>query len=152
MGFGEAIRVCFSKYANFRGRARRSEYWYFVLFCAIIRVVGIFLGPLSAIVALALLLPQFAAVVRRLHDTGRSGWWLLGFYGYVFAAVILFLATFGMTARPQFDGLSGILVAVLGLGGLAYLIWLFVLTLLDGTNGPNEYGPDPKGPDVEVFT
>jgi len=152
MGFGEAIRVCFSKYADFRGRARRSEYWYFVLFCAIIRFVGIFLGPLSIILGLALLLPQLAVAVRRFHDTGRSGWWILGFYGYLFAAVILFLAAFGMTARPQFDGTSGILVAVLGLGGLAYVIWLFALTLLDGTNGPNEYGPDPKGPDVEVFT
>src|SRR3569832_1282971 len=142
MGFGEAIRVCFSKYVDFRGRARRSEYWYFVLFCGIVRFVGMFLGPLSIILGLAILLPQLAAVVRRLHDTGRSGWWLLGFYGYLFGAVFLFVATFGLTARPQFDASSGVLVAVLALGGLAYLIWLNELTLLDGTNGPNEYGPD----------
>jgi uncharacterized membrane protein YhaH (DUF805 family) len=152
MGFGEAIRVCFSKYADFRGRARRSEYWYFILFCVLVRLVSIVLGPLSIVVGLALFLPQLSVMVRRFHDTGRSGWWILGFYGYLFATVILFLATSGAAYRPRLDGPSGIVVVVLGIGGFAYAVWLFILTVLDGTNGPNEYGPDPKGPDVEVFT
>src|SRR3569832_548918 len=120
MGFGEAIRVCFSKYADFRGRARRSEYWYFVLFCAIIRFVGIFLGPLSIILGLALLLPQLAVAVRRFHDTGRTGWWILGFYGYLFAAVILFLAAFRITARPQNNKTTNNQKTKQRHGGLAY--------------------------------
>ncbi|MBT8339690.1 MAG: DUF805 domain-containing protein [Desulfatitalea sp.] len=71
------------KYAVFEGRAHRTEYWMFILFYVLIAVVlaiieavlGIF--GLNAIFALALLLPSLAVTVRRLHDTDRSGWWLL---------------------------------------------------------------------------
>ena len=77
------------KYAVFDGRARRSEYWYFVLFSLIVSVVlslfdgiigtltGLQVGPLGSIYGLAVLLPSIAVAVRRLHDTNRSGWWLL---------------------------------------------------------------------------
>ena len=78
------------KYAVFSGRARRKEYWYFFLFNIIILLVlsfidgmtGTFiyeagLGLLGGIYALAVLIPGIAVAVRRLHDTDRSGWWLL---------------------------------------------------------------------------
>lgn len=77
------------KYAVFSGRARRKEYWMFAVFNIIISIIlGIIdavlfkksetdLGILGAIYALAVLLPSLAVSVRRLHDTGRSGWWLL---------------------------------------------------------------------------
>jgi uncharacterized membrane protein YhaH (DUF805 family) len=78
------------KYADFSGRAQRAEYWYFVLFyfiffilLAIIdQAVGLFnyeitMGLLSGLFGLAMFLPSIAVAVRRLHDTGRSGWWLL---------------------------------------------------------------------------
>lgn len=77
------------KYAVFSGRARRREYWFFVLFNVIISAVLSMLdhglaspiaegaGPLSGLYSLAVLLPSLAVSVRRLHDTGRSGWWLL---------------------------------------------------------------------------
>jgi len=78
MGFSEAIKHCLSNYANFNGRAKRSEYWYFVLFAAIAYFVAALLSPgLYAIVFFALVIPTFAAAVRRLHDGGRSGWNLL---------------------------------------------------------------------------
>jgi uncharacterized membrane protein YhaH (DUF805 family) len=84
MSFGEAISTCFHKYADFSGRARRSEYWYWALFAFIVGVVAdivdVSVGSYPAIVVLvdlALLLPSLAVGVRRLHDTGRSGWWLL---------------------------------------------------------------------------
>ena len=78
MGFSEAIKYCFSNYANFKGRAKRSEYWYFVLFGFIVYAISIVLFPvLYAIAFLALVIPTLAAAVRRLHDGGRSGWSLL---------------------------------------------------------------------------
>jgi uncharacterized membrane protein YhaH (DUF805 family) len=89
-----AVRTCFSKYATFSGRARRAEFWWFTLFNFIVQAVlnvidGTIFGfgygffdvppthPLSALYSLAVLLPSLAVAVRRLHDTGRSGWWLL---------------------------------------------------------------------------
>ncbi len=67
------------KYAVFNGRARRKEYWYFVLFNIIISIVLAVMGMdlLQWIYTLAVLIPGIAVTVRRLHDTERSGWWLL---------------------------------------------------------------------------
>ncbi len=82
--------AAFRKYAVFKGRATRSEYWYFILFnilvvlefCLIDQMMGTFnfdagYGPLSAIYTLAMILPGLGVSIRRLHDTGRSGWWFL---------------------------------------------------------------------------
>ncbi len=78
MTFQESIKVCFSKYADFSGRASRSEYWWYFLF---IVLAGALLSSLSTklggVFYLATLLPSLAAASRRLHDTGRSGWWQL---------------------------------------------------------------------------
>jgi uncharacterized membrane protein YhaH (DUF805 family) len=92
------------KYALFDGRARRSEYWYFVLFNvaiaiglglvdAMIRsITGIGFGPLGTVYALAVLVPGIAVSIRRLHDTDRSGWWLLlGLVPLVGLVLILFM-------------------------------------------------------------
>ena len=86
MSFGQSVSTCFSNYANFTGRARRSEFWWFYLFVVIVAVVVqgilalIFGGDsgvyflLSIIVSVALAIPLYAAGARRLHDTGKSGW------------------------------------------------------------------------------
>ena len=105
------------KYAVFSGRARRQEYWMFVLFNFIIAIVlGIIEGIigipgiLSTLYMLAVLLPSIAVSVRRLHDTDRTGWWLLiGF------------------------------VPVIG------FIVLLIFMVMDSTAGENQYGPNPKG-------
>lgn len=122
MGPTQAIGSVFSKYATFSGRARRSEYWWFVLFSII--VLGIAagidsgaglhfkdqaIGWVYSIVALLLLIPSIAVTIRRLHDTGRSGWWWF-------------------------------LSLLCGIGAII----LFVFCLMEGTRGPNEYGADPK--------
>lgn len=83
----DAVRTCFNKYAHFRGRARRPEFWYFALFNFIAQLVlGLIdsvvfglgdVSPLSNLYGLAVLVPSLAVGARRLHDTGRSGWWQL---------------------------------------------------------------------------
>ena len=90
------------KYAVFNGRARRKEYWYFVLFNIIISIVltgidGVTgslsaqtgMGLLSGIYSLAILIPSIAVSVRRLHDTDRSGWWLLIVLVPLIGAIVL---------------------------------------------------------------
>jgi uncharacterized membrane protein YhaH (DUF805 family) len=87
MGFTQAISSGFANYFNFKTRSSRSAYWYFVLFLAIVGLVtaiidiGVFgasnIGPLNTIFTLATLIPSIAVSVRRLHDIGRSGWFLL---------------------------------------------------------------------------
>jgi len=108
----EALR----NYAKFSGRARRSEYWFFVLFYLIFGLVAGVVdglvgsdGFVSVIYLLAMFIPSLSVTVRRLHDTDRSGWWLL----------ISFIPLIGA-------------------------IVLLVFTVLDSTPGQNQYGPNPK--------
>ena len=88
-----------NKYAEFNGRARRSEYWYFVLFNFIVSLglgmVDAFIGIgfLNYVYSLAVIIPGIAVGIRRLHDTGRSGWWLLvglvPFVGWIILIIFL---------------------------------------------------------------
>ena len=84
MSFQESISVCFSKYCDFTGRARRSEYWYFTLFDYLVSLVVYWItnaigggNLLSTIVSLVLFLPGLGVTVRRLHDIGKTGWAIL---------------------------------------------------------------------------
>jgi uncharacterized membrane protein YhaH (DUF805 family) len=80
---GNAISACFKKYATFSGRASRSEYWFFYLFYIIAFIVGMIVAgavgssSVQYLFILPLWLPLFAAGIRRIHDTGRSGWFIL---------------------------------------------------------------------------
>ncbi|QIE56106.1 DUF805 domain-containing protein [Pikeienuella piscinae] len=120
MELGEAVSTCLSKYATISGRARRSEFWWWVLATWLVglgvglleAVLGIGSpdggGPLSGLYALAILLPNICVAGRRLHDTDRSAWWLL----IVLVPVIGFLV----------------------------LIYFYIQR---GTTGENRFGPDP---------
>lgn len=75
MNFQESVKTCFAKYADFNGRASRSEYWWFALFIVLGDLVLSFVGHgMPMLFGLATLLPSIAAAARRLHDTNRSGW------------------------------------------------------------------------------
>ncbi|HVN14070.1 MAG TPA: DUF805 domain-containing protein [Kineosporiaceae bacterium] len=90
MSFQDAVRVCLTqKYADFTGRARRSEYWWFVVFSIIVGIIASIIdsiirtrwnngyGLIQMLANLALIIPGLAVGARRLHDTGRTAWWLL---------------------------------------------------------------------------
>ena len=109
----QAIR----KYTVFSGRSRRSEYWYFVLFNTLIIVAltvvdvatGMYsiegdVGLLSGIYSLAVFIPSFAVTVRRLHDTDRSGWWVLLAVVPIVGVIVLivFFATDGTPGANRF--------------------------------------------------
>jgi uncharacterized membrane protein YhaH (DUF805 family) len=100
--FSEAIRDAFAKYVTFVGRSSRSAYWWWYLFSLIALVVAVLvdvaLGTrvISALVSLVLLLPNLSVLVRRLHDTGHSGWWILiGLVPLIGAIVILVFTLLG---------------------------------------------------------
>ena len=101
MNFQESVKVCFTKYADFSGRAGRPEYWWFVLFLVLVSLgLSLFSNLLSGLFSLATLVPSIAAATRRLHDTNRSGWWqliaLVPLIGLI--VLIVFLAQEGKSA------------------------------------------------------
>ena len=115
MDFISAIKSGFSNYANFSGRASRSEYWYFTLFSIIVnlgaglidQILGIYI--VAGLAGIALIVPGLSIAWRRLHDLDKSGaWWFIWFT------------------------CVGIIV-------------LFVWFVTKGTAGPNRFGPDPLG-------
>ena len=132
MGFGEAIKSFWSNYATFKGRSRRSEYWFIQLFLILtnLAVAAIDLvlmngdvdrfiangggGIVGLIWILVTIVPALAVLVRRLHDTGKSGWW-----------------------------------ALIGFIPLAGAVVLLVFTVLDSDAGENKYGESPKASSVE---
>lgn len=133
------------RYAEFKGRSRRKEYWSFVLltvaiFAALYFVEGLLdlsvhgQGPLTLLFQLAILLPMLAVGARRLHDTGRSGWWLLAGYGPLLVSTLL-----------PFLGVADLdLAMILLVVALVGFVVLLIFMILEGTRGPNPYGPDPK--------
>lgn len=110
------------QYADFSGRARRSEFWFFILFNIIFTIVAMMVdsafgmgvangvyGPVYVVYTLAMIIPGLAVSVRRLHDVGKSGFWIL--------------------------------ISLIPLIGA---IWLIILYATDSQPGPNKWGPNPK--------
>jgi len=103
MSFTEAIASGIRNYLNFSARASRSEFWFWALFAFILAIIaGIIdfewfgdedsgLAPVSSLLSLALLLPNLAISVRRLHDGDRSGWWILLFFIPLIGAIIILI-------------------------------------------------------------
>ena len=78
MQFQDSVKTCLNKYVDFKGRASRSEFWWFILFLTVLNLVcGALSDKLQGLVALLLLLPYLAVAVRRLHDIGKNWYWIL---------------------------------------------------------------------------
>lgn len=147
----------FKKYASFSGRAPRAEYWWFYLATMVVQIPLRMMDkltnggtPFSSLFTLATLLPWLGVTTRRLHDTGRSGWWLLGFAIALVGGVALMTLAIVRDDRTAADFTVMILFILLLLGmGVTFLVFM----VLPGTPGPNRYGSDPYGPDQleEVF-
>lgn len=144
VSFGEAFKRFWKNYANFSGRATRSEYWWWVLANFLITSVAALIPFLDIVWWLATLVPSFALGFRRMHDVGRSGAWIFA----PFAGVVFVLLGIGSAeAAGRETAAAQILV---GLGGLGVLIsvgfgiFVFVCTLLDSQPGKNEYGQSEK--------
>lgn len=136
-------------YANFNGRARRKEYWMFVLFNVIISLALSLVGGiinttvLSGLYGLFIFIPSLAVGVRRFHDIGKSGGLFIGFQivGFVFG---IFAGIAG--AVVFLSGEAGILM-VIGIIALAYIIYAIVVLVMlcaSGEPGANKYGENPK--------
>ena len=145
------------KYADFSGRAPRAEYWWFVLAMVIVfvalsivesivglnkMILGVY-GPLTVLLWLAVLVPSLSVGVRRLHDTDRSGWWLLLMVPYGVAVVLMLRSMSAAAAAGTMPGFGA--AGILMLVGFACLITLLVFYCLAGTPGDNRYGPNPYG-------
>ena len=92
MTFYESIRVCLTRYAEFNGRASRSEFWWFALFVTLVSAaLAYFSQTLVNVFLVAMLLPVLAAGARRLHDSGKSGWWQLFILAPVAGIIMLMI-------------------------------------------------------------
>lgn len=140
--------VAVSKYAQFGGRSHRKEFWYFILFYVLFGVpasvvdVALIGSPiLGTVYFLAFLIPMIAVAVRRLHDMGRSGRWMLLYAVPVVAWALNTIMSFGGSMSGQFVMISGIV----GIVAIVCLIVLIVFLVRNSQPGDNPYGANPKG-------
>jgi len=148
MGFIEAVETCFRRYFEFSGRSRRAEYWYwalFVVFCSLAfsaldytLFAAFQWGPVYSLFTLATIVPGIAVAVRRLHDIGRSGWWVLLALAPLVAAAAVGTAAVSLGAPELWP-----LMMALGVAQLVGIVVLVVWALRRGEPAPNRFGPDP---------
>jgi len=162
------------RYAQFNGRARRAEYWWFFLFCSIANnMVGwmesLLVGPgivtrhvmmigalpitvtevsnrvIGTIVAFALFVPQLTVAVRRLHDVDETGWWLLVPLTLAISCNFLISVRGGFAIEDA--GPMIILTGLTGVGAVGFAALLFAWACTRGTAGWNDFGADPLADD-----
>lgn len=153
--FVTAIKVYFANYINFRGRSTRAEYWWAMLFVVILSLITSFIdsGTLQLLVTFALMLPTWAVTTRRMHDIGKSGWWVVGFF--IVPVIVL-----GVSFHSMFSAIANgvtnpmVLSQIILDSPLSYSIgeiivlavYIYMLVLLVKPSGPdNKYGPCPYG-------
>ena len=147
------------RYAQFAGRAPRAEYWWFWLGYMLVYVVIQILVRASAIFGLldllflGLVVPMIAVAVRRMHDTDRSGWWVVApIVPYLVGFALILPRLFQSDGNPPDFGSLGPGIVFFFIGFVLALT-VFIFSVLPGTQGPNRYGPDPYDEDnlEEVF-
>lgn len=164
----------FAKYATFSGRARRLEYWMFQLFQILVYLViivlafatignslsnrdpsgaigGIALFGLAIVFALACFLPNLAVTTRRLHDSGKSAWWLMLYApGMLSSATNMQMIGALSSGDPNAIMAASTSSSILSLIAFGCNIVMFVFMVLPGTQGSNAHGPDPKGDGTDI--
>ena len=111
MTFQEAIKLCFQKYADFSGRAKRPEFWWFILFTFLASMIlGVVSTMLSGLFSLAVIVPSLAVGARRLHDIGRSGWWQLIWLVPVIGWIIM-IYWFAQESNPTTNAFDETIIA-----------------------------------------
>lgn len=171
MDFTSSIKTVYSKYATFKGRASRSEFWWFILY----QIIILLLMRIFLILLFLVLLPSFEKqysvstyliaaktfkfihfipitmlTIRRFHDINRSGWWQIPSLLTLFQEIDLsklnnYVSNIKVmtTGNIYFASLTLYLLLNFAITVFIYGIVLFIWTLLKGTEGPNKYGPDP---------
>jgi uncharacterized membrane protein YhaH (DUF805 family) len=150
MKFRESVSVCFRKYIDFKGRASRSEFWWFNLFVIIVQLPVIYLemsydfngadsridllSIVSCVLYAVLMIPIISVSVRRMHDLNRSGWWSI--IGYLAAVLNIFNSESWALVNFMLYFSLAIVCLVLA---IVFLVWCSKR----GTAGPNRFGPDP---------
>lgn len=177
MEFGESIKTCFKKYVTFKGRASRSEFWWFYLFYYLLQnaiyivlfalpLLGSFYNEIKGteelakpklyvleecliylLICIPLWIPLLSATVRRLHDTGHSGWQLLGPSALLLLMIILMFCGAGISKNIGF-----IMLAMCFIGPFIYGIIIFVWMLKISQPEENKYGPVPEGVYLKIQT
>lgn len=152
MGFGDAIGEGFFNYMNFRGRAVRAEYWWWVLFAFIVAVVAAVLdalifwgwenGPFGLVTSLALFFPGLSITVRRLHDTNRSGWWVLLPLIPLILTIVGFIAAVTLDPFNWFRGPGLLYIGGPALLLIAAFVIIMVFMFLPSNPGNNRFGPN----------
>jgi len=159
MGFRGSVESALRQYATFRGRAPRSEYWWFYLFTILVGIVASIIDNaagtsiIGGLANLALLLPSLAVGVRRLHDSNLSGWWILAplgcaILGGILLGVGLVAALVDASRTDRTTQMTGAAVAFVIIGLvvlLGSLVLGIVLMVRSSTPGPNRFGPHPEG-------
>ena len=171
--FTQAVRSVLTQYATFRGRASRSEYWWFFLFSVLLNAVTSIpdmvldavaglngFTPFGTVAWLALFIPTLAVSVRRLHDSDLSGWWMAANYALWIAGALTivvaglvpfdrFLLFATPTPEAMFPPMSASVLLAVAAGALlalaGFVMWL-VLMLRTSTPGANRYGPSTSVP------
>ena len=172
MTFVDAVKQCLRKYGDFSGRATRAEFWWWqvfgwiggLIFGSIDSSIRSFAGgdsyafsPFGSIFGLAILLPGLAVQARRLHDIGKTGWWILVWVAIALLGLIpltvggvIFIVEWAGGGEPgsAIPLLVGGLVTLLAL--LILAVWVIMWMVGQGQDGPNKYGPDPRAWDDEA--
>ena len=141
---------------SFEGRSRRSHFWIGWLICLGLGVVLGWIPILGLLLSIALIWPNLAITVKRLHDMGQTGWlaaipFVVGLIGGIVGAMMIGTGVFMNQAAFENEDPAVIMATIapamgvfglIGLVGLGFLLWI---GLTDSKPGPNKYGPNPKG-------
>ena len=147
--FGQSISAFFVNYFKFSGRAQRSEFWWAYLFTSLVSVLTSLFGAidplasstLTVVTGAVFFVPQISLTVRRLHDSGRSGWW--------YAAPLPPFAVAAVFATGGGTDAAMLAAGLLGLIGFGLLVFVLVCMFLPSNPGANRFG-EPSVPPLTI--